>query len=139
MAKTDVLEKEPVEETSAVPEPPKTFSRDDIRSAVLDAPDEPILVDYRGVKIEIKAPELEELLQYRDAPDDDFLMARAIVNNCYVPDTNTRVFENADIPVLMKTRFSKDMQRLQKAITRVLGGDEAINQAVDNQTKSNQE
>ena len=135
-AKEEVLEAEvPVEAPAPVEDKPQTFTRDQIRSAVLDAPDEPEIVDYRGVKIEVRCPALEDLLQYRNAQDDDTIMARAIVNNCYVPGSNEKVFEEADIPSLMKAKFSKDMRRLNAAVTRVLGGDEEIQQAVDNTTK----
>lgn len=136
-AEAEVLEQVPAEATSTeAAEAPETFTRDQIRSAVLDAPDEPEIVDFRGVKIEVRAPALEDLLQYRDAQGDDTIMARAIVNNCYVPRTGEKVFDQADIPALMKAKFSKDMRNLNAAVTRVLGGDEQISQAVDNQTKS---
>ena len=115
--------------------PPKKFDRDQIRSAILTAAAEVEKVECFGVTIEIRAPDLETLTQYRDFKTDDTVLARAIVNNVYVPDTETRVFDEADIPELMKSKFSKDMRKLVAGVNRVLGGDEQILQDVDNQTK----
>ena len=114
----------------------KEFSRDQIRSAILSAPGDDELLDVFGVQVEIRSPNLEDLLQYRGAEADEAIMARAIVNNVYVPGSEQRVFDDADIPELMKTRFSKDMRKLSTAVTRVLGGDEQMLAAVDNDTKS---
>jgi hypothetical protein len=118
---------------------PVTYSRDQIRGAILSAPSEDEVIEVFGVKVEIRAPALEDLLQYRNAGEDDFIMARGIVNNVYVPGTGERVFDDADIQGLMKSRFSKDMRKLSKVVTRVLGGDEEINNAVDNGTKRDKE
>ena len=114
----------------------KEFSRDQIRSAILNAPGDTETIDVFGIQVEIRSPKLEELLQYRGAEEDKAIMARAIVNNVYVPGSEQRVFDDADIPELMKTQFSKDMRKLSTAVTRVLGGDEQLLAAVDNDTKS---
>jgi hypothetical protein len=117
----------------------KVFSRDDIRNAILDlgSKGESEVIHVFGVDVEIRTPSLEDLLQYRDAEKDDTIMARAIANNCYVPGTEERVFEDADLPSIMKLKFTKDMRRLNKAVTDVLGGDEVIAKAVEDDTKSN--
>ena len=124
----------------AVPETPqespaRKFSRDQIREAILNAPDESEVIDVFGVQVEIRAPDLEGLLQYRDAEKDDFALARAITGNCYVPGTQELVFEPADVEALMKVKYSKDMQRLTKTINRVLGA-EGLDKEVNDHTKS---
>lgn len=130
----EVEAKAPVETSES--SQPTTFTRDQIRSAILSAPSEDEILNVFGVQVEIRAPALEDLMQYRDSANDDFVMARAIVNNTYVPKSDERVFDNADIPELMKAKFSKDMRTLNAAITRVLGGDDKILEAVDTETKS---
>lgn len=104
--------------------------RDLIRSAILDQEIEQILVEVFGVEIEIKAPDLEGLLQYRDAADDDSIMAKQIINACYVPNTDEPVFDEADVAALMKAKFSKDMKKLIGAINKALGSDEALEESV---------
>lgn len=140
MAGSQTNIKEPETDTSTTtgePSQATAFSRDQIRSAILSAPAESEILSVFGVQVEIRAPALEDLMQYRDSANDDFVMARAIVNNTYVPKSDERVFDNADIPELMKAKFTKDMRTLNAAITRVLGGDDKILEDVDNQTKSN--
>lgn len=122
---------------TTVDAPPKKLTRDDIRSAILTAPADVDKVDCFGIKVEVRAPDLETLTQYRDFKTDDTVLARAIINNVYVPDTEERVFDEADIDGLMKSKFGKDMRKLVAAVNRVLGGDEQILQEVDKQTKSN--
>jgi hypothetical protein len=113
--------------------------RDKIRGAILSAPTSDEILEVFGVEVEIKAPDLEGLLQYRDAQNDDNIMARSIVNNVFIPGTNEQVFSEADIPELMKTKFSPDMKKLTKAINRVLGGDDEVLKAVDDNTKRDKE
>lgn len=116
--------------------PAKVPTRDDLRAALLDSKGESEIVEAFGMKYEVRAPELCDLMQYRDWKTDETILARAIVNNVYDPNTGERVFEETDIPVLMKTAFSKDMKKLNAAVQKVLGGDEQLLDAVDDQTKS---
>ena len=130
--------KEPTVET--VEAGPKKFSRDDIRTAILNSPGEDELVEAFGVQIEVRTPCLEDLLQYRDAQEDDYAMARAIINNCYVPGTaDERVFDDTDTEVLMKTKFSKDMKKLNQAVMRALGADDTLLKQIEDNTKSSEE
>ena len=113
----------------------QTFSRDDIRTAVLDSKGDTELVSFRGVQIEIRSPALEDLVQYRNASEDDTVMARAIVQNCWVPGTQERVFDETDIPAIMKLKLNADMRRLNKTLTRILGADD-LDEKVSDATKS---
>lgn len=115
------------------------FSRDDIRAEILNSKGEVRLVPFGKVQVEIRTPDLEDLLQYRNMEDDDLAMARAIINNVYVPGTDERVFDNTDAEVLMKAKFTKDMKALNKAIMEVLGADDLLVKAVEDDTKSNPE
>lgn len=119
------------------PTNPMKFDRDTIRTAILDSKGTVEVVDCFGVKVEIRTPALEDLLQYRDASEDPKIMARAIANNCWVPGTEERVFDDADIDSIMKLKFTPDMKKLNRAVTKILGGDEAIQEAVEDDTKSN--
>jgi hypothetical protein len=110
--------------------------RDSIRESVLNSEAESEIVHAFGHDIEIKYPSLQDLLAYRNADQDDSIMGRAIVNNCYVPGTDQRVFEVADVDVLMTKKFTPDMRKLNAAINRILGGDEALQKEVEDNTKS---
>ena len=128
-----------MDQTEANVSTPKKFSRDQIREAVLNSKADNEIVEAFGVTIEIKYPSLTDLLEYRGAEADDNIMARAIIKNCYVPGTNERVFEDADMELLMEMKFTPDMRRLNGAINKILAGDEAILKEVEDNTKSNKE
>jgi hypothetical protein len=106
------------------------LDRDTIRQAILDSKPEVNIIDVFGVKVEIKAPDLEGLLQYRGAQVDDTIMARSIVDHCYVPETEEKVFDEADVAVLMKQKMTPDMKKLIGAINKSMGGDEELPKAV---------
>lgn len=116
-----------------------SYSRDDIRTAILDSKGESELIPFGKVMVEVRTPALEDLLQYRNAEGDDTIMARAIVNNCWVPGTEDRVFEEADIAAIMKLKFNADMRRLNKAVTEVLAGDDTIQKKVEDTSFPNKE
>jgi hypothetical protein len=58
-------------------------------------------------------------------------MARSIVNSCFVPGTGQPVFDKADVPSLMKQKFSPDMKKLVAAINKVMGGDEEVQKGIE--------
>lgn len=118
------------------PSPSPTFNRDLIRSAVLNAPGGVELVNAFGVEIELRAPDLKGLMAYRGAQNDENVMARSIINVSYVPGTNDKVFEDADLEVLNAAKMSPDMKKLITAVNRVLGGDEDLPKLVEEEKKS---
>lgn len=118
---------------------PQRPSRLRIREAVLNSQVANEIVEAFGERIEIRYPSLQDLLQYRDAQNDDFIMARAIINNCYDPESGERIFEDADAEVLMQQKFTPDMRKLNASINKILGGDETIVKSVEDNTKSNTE
>lgn len=115
-----------------------TPTRDDIRTAILDSKGESRFVDFRGVQVELRAPELETLLQYRQG-DNEIALIKALVENTWVPGTEERVFDDTDIPAIMKLKLTTDMKRMIKAIAEIMGDDESMNKAIEDNTKSNQE
>lgn len=117
----------------------KKFTRDQIRTAILNSEGENQILDVFGVQIELRSPSLEDLLQYRDASTDDTIMGRTIANNCWVPGTNERVFDDADVDSLMQLKFSGDMRKLTRAINNMLGDDAAVQKGVDSDYKSSKE
>ena len=119
------------------PEVPKITGRLAIRDKILSSEAESEFVDAFGVRIEIRYPSLEDLLQYRDAQNDDNIMARAIINNCYDPDSGERIFEDTDVEVIMKKKFTPDMRRLNTAINKILGGDEEVLKNIEDEKKGN--
>jgi hypothetical protein len=136
MADTDTIDAPPVSGTPVMPE---ISPRDSIRAAILNASAEDELVSIYGQTVAVRTPALEDLLQYRDAQNDDYSMARAIANNVYMPGTDERVFTDADVEVLMKAKFTPDMKRLNKAIMKALGADEALDKKIEDNTKSSKE
>lgn len=111
--------------------------RDAIRAAVMNSSSDDEIVTAFGVQIAVRPPELRELVQYQDFAQDEHMIARAIVNNCYVPGTNEKVFEETDVEVLSSQRFSTDMRKLNQVINKVLGGNESLGREIEDDTKSN--
>jgi hypothetical protein len=131
---------ETVHSTAPAPAPvpeqpaPKKFNRDAIRSAVLDSKSDDEVVTVFGVRIEIRAPDLEGIQEFRGMEEDNRAIAKGLIALCYVPETDEKVFDEADVEALMKQKFSPDMKKLVNTINRVLGGEEALKKAVDEET-----
>lgn len=125
---------------------PTTFSRDDIRTAFFDgAAPEVVLVPFGKAQIELRTPSLAELATYRQeasaqlnpGEQDPELMAKMVIRNSYVPGTGgaTKIFNAADVDVIMSMSFNADMRRLIGSLNKLLSNDDAIEGAVTDATK----
>lgn len=107
--------------TPSVPaEPPKRFSRDQIRSAVLDAKakDEPL--DIFGVTVYLREPQTGTILDAQSNEDKKVGLMMLITNYVYDADGN-QVFDEADVDALLSVPFGDDMRKLTGAINKFLG------------------
>lgn len=122
----------------------ETFSRDDIRSAILDQVPEFKVIPFGKVKVECRQPSLAELLAFRspaagedgEAPKQDKnFFAKLLIPNVFVPGTDEHVFEEADAEAIMELKFTKDMKRLIDTINAMMG-DDTVQSKIEDNTKS---
>ena len=105
-----------------------TFSLDSIRSAIFDSEaskPKSKVVDAFGTKVEIRQPAVGDLLQ---APEDEGEIKRnrflvTLINNTYVPGTDTKIFSIADYDSLVKLPFGSSMTDLIEAVNALSGVD----------------
>ncbi len=109
--------------------------RSTIRDTILNSEVVDVVVNAFGFDIAIRPPSLTGLMAYREFQSDEYILVRAIIDNCYVPGTDTKIFEPADTEILGTKRFGPDMKRLNSAIQKMLGEDSLVAEIEDN-TKS---
>lgn len=104
----------------------KIVSRDDIRKAVLDSKPKSQIVNVFGQDIEIRQQRVQALFSSFGG-DDTKNKARAfaelIIESCYVPGTDEKVFSAEDVDVLTQLPFGSDLMKLQAAINELMGLD----------------
>lgn len=90
--------------------------RDKIRTAAFNQKCRSKIVSYAGVDIEIRQPPVGVVLGREGASDRKALMSHMLINYCYVPGTDEKVFEEADIEALMAVPFNKEWIAINEAI-----------------------
>lgn len=102
------------------------MTRDQIREQIFRA--ESMLpktkaVSFFGADIEVRQPDVETILDYRDAAaqkrDTKEQMVQMLITYCYVPGTDEKVFEEGDADSLLKMPFGGDFTRLQVAMSEL--------------------
>lgn len=79
------------------------------------------IVQFAGQNIEVRSPSLGAVMDSRDEPNTKRMIARMIVNYCYVPESDVKIFEEADIEAIIAMPFDEDFVRLNKAIQSLTG------------------
>lgn len=99
----------------------------DLRSALLaDEPEDRIIVEHRGRKVEVRPPTLAQQRYFQRAAKDPKtkesdgvkLLVLAVIECTYEPGTDKRVFERADEEVL--TNKTTDPRTLMGKLSRAL-------------------
>lgn len=93
----------------------KTQTRDDIRAAIFNQKTHHKEVQFAGIKMELRQPSVGAIIG-REKTDSKAFMTQMLIDYCYVPGTNDRVFEETDQDSLMAVPFNADWVNLQKAI-----------------------
>ena len=76
-----------------------------------------------GVSLDIVQPPLKAVMRMRDELDQAERSAQMIINFAYVPGTDERAFEDADIEAVLNWPWSPDVTDLNSAITELTGID----------------
>lgn len=94
-------------------------TRDELRSRLLKTrkPNSK-LIEFFGEKVEIRQPTLGQILALRESIGGDMQSAvlRTLIEQTYIPGTNTLIFESSDIDQLKELPFGPDMVKISNAI-----------------------
>ena len=79
------------------------------------------IIPFFGVDVEVRQPTTGEVLQLRETGRDDPRTAGmlAIISYVYVPGTNEKMFEPADVDSLLDLPFGQDMSLLHRTISEL--------------------
>jgi hypothetical protein len=99
------------------------MNRDEIRAKILGAKPKTVTLDVFGTTIEIRQPSLRDIFQAQASDDSTKVIVQTIIEYCVVPGTNDKVFEAADLDVILSMPFGEDLAKLQRAITQLTGLD----------------
>jgi len=109
------------------------MSRDSIRSKLLGSSPRSVLVDIDDIQIEVRQPTVGDLLKGIDNPDQKGgLMIQSVIDHCYVPGTNERVFEPEDIEALQAMPFGDSWLKITKALDGLMDYDRGVKEAAKN-------
>jgi hypothetical protein len=103
------------------------MSRDSIRKAVLNSKPKSKVVKVFGQDVEIRQATVGELLK-ESGPNDTQIsradaFAHLLIRFCFVPGTNERVFEEADIESLKDIPLGEELTAMQNAVNDLMGLD----------------
>lgn len=106
-------------EVEAVVAAPSVSSRDAIRAAFFNQKIQVKTVTVAGIKMEIRQPAVGDimLMQVPEGMDSrKYAAAKVLCDYCYVPGTDEKVFDQADIESILAVPFSGDWVKLQSEI-----------------------
>ena len=107
--------------------------RDQIRAATLGEKAEfrNEVVDYNGIKVELRQPTVKARKQIMDKAVKDngnidilMFMTWGVIYNTYVPDTNDLVFEDADFDAMMEKPTGGFLDKFGAKISELLNIEE---------------
>lgn len=101
----------------------RQFSRDEIRAAILGAKPLRKTINAFGIQVDIVQPPAGEVMQQRDKEQ---VVAWMIINYCFVPGTDEKVFDAADVDGLMSVPFNQDYVDISKEITSMVNIEEVM-------------
>ncbi len=69
-----------------------------------------------GAIVELRQPTLGQILEAQEQEDRKVALLKLLVEYCFVPGTEERVFEEADLDAIMNMPFSKDVEKLNEVM-----------------------
>ena len=104
----------------------KRLSRDETRTAIFhNSKPKSIEFKFFGVLIELRQPPMKQVMEAQATAADDRSKAAAqmVVRYAYVPGTNERVFDEADIDGILNMPFGSDLADLNLKIAELTNVD----------------
>jgi hypothetical protein len=90
--------------------------RDSVRGKIFALKTKTKVVSFNGVDIEIRQPAVKSVIAGANSDDKRAAIVRMLVDNCYVPGTEEKVFEDADYDSLMEMPFGHDWMVLSQTM-----------------------
>jgi len=108
----------------------KLTPQQELRAAIfLAAKPKSLTTMFFGREIELRQPTVRDVLNARKEGDEQTVIVRMLIQYAYAPGTNTHVFEDTDIEPLLDLPFGQDFDNLSKAINKLTGLDDLIEEA----------
>lgn len=85
-----------------------------------------------GLKIEVRQPTVGEQLAYGQMDDTSTRILRLFVDHVFVPDTEDKVFEEADVEALKSQPSAGDYSDILEALTSVMNVSKGVDAARKN-------
>ena len=99
-----------------------SLTRDEIRAEILKKQrPKTAEITFNGIQLELRQPTMGEILDAQEETDRKRSITGMMVRYAFIPGTNERVFEMADLDVLMSMPFGDDFVKLNEAITKLTG------------------
>jgi len=109
------------------------MSRDDIRKAIVsNSKPKSLTVEFFGTTIELRQPPMGKIFEFQSMGDRGKAAARMIIDYAYVPGKNEKVFDEADLNLILAMPFGADLARINKAIAELTDIDFEIGEAAKN-------
>lgn len=94
-------------------------TRDEIRSRILGIKARTKVLEVAGVEIELRQPKVEDIVAQDGDVSRNKIVVKMLVDYCFVPGTDERVFEAEDAEAILAIPFGKDWQALNNAINEL--------------------
>jgi hypothetical protein len=92
-------------------------TRNNLRAKILAERAKKVVVTLDGMDIEVRQMTVGQALDTTNLEDDRKRMARYLVDCCYVPGTDEKIFEEADLDVLMDMPAGGYYTKIMEAVT----------------------
>jgi hypothetical protein len=97
---------------------PNQEKKQSIRNAILGAQKiKTTQIEFFGQTVELRQPTMDFILNMNSEENRARAAAQMIIGYTYVPGTEERVFEDADLESIMALPFGQDVNRLNRAIS----------------------
>lgn len=96
--------------------------RDKIRGEIFSAENRKTkseIIDFYGAKIEVRQPLVAQIVNEDDAEEGRAGIVSSLLKYAYVPHTEEKVFDEADVDTLMTMPFSRDFGRFAEAFQKL--------------------
>lgn len=120
--------------------PKKKFDRGSIRSAIFATRPKSIEIELFGTTIELRQPSMGTMFKAQQGASTAHSAAQMLMAYAYVPGTDEKVFDEADIDEVINLPWGNDLVKVQSAIAELTGiNKESLMAAVGNSDDSQEE
>ena len=110
------------EATAPIPTstPEKVLTRDEARAAIFGSKPKSEITTFNGVKVELREPQVNDVLDFQQNTDRKAGVTRLLVNYVYMP-SGEKLFEEEDAESILALPWNQDFNALQNKIMAMMG------------------